>query len=252
MLNKSYISKSLFTTALVIMIFWSSLFFSWLVLSSVNFAYPWLYSALSIDETISIYGPQNRYKDDFHITSDEERFRLFGEIVIAIHQSGEGLHKIQYYHPQGYVLDNFLRTPEIVHLQDVAKLLDRLYLFSILLVLTSIILLFFGCSSRFIVDFSAKKNILISMVCVVILTSIVLLVGAEEIFYQWHTLVFPDDHQWFFYYQDSLMSTLMQAPNLFGAIAALLAIFSLIIFSIFLRLTEILLAQPLKNELPQK
>jgi len=42
-----------------------------------------------------------------------------------------------------------------------------------------------------------------------------LVIGVENLFYGLHTIVFPDDHQWFFYYEDSLMSTLMQAPNIF-------------------------------------
>jgi len=49
----------------------------------------------------------------------------------------------------------------------------------------------------------------------------VLLLGPVEVFYWLHTRIFPPDHQWFFWYEESLMSTLMQAPNLFGAIAVL-------------------------------
>jgi hypothetical protein len=46
-------------------------------------------------------------------------------------------------------------------------------------------------------------------------------VGPVQVFYVLHELVFPAGHEWFFYYQDSLMSMMMQAPNLFGPIAVL-------------------------------
>ena len=39
-----------------------------------------------------------------------------------------------------------------------------------------------------------------------------------------HEWVFPAEHQWFFYYQESLMTVLMKAPDLFGAIAILIAV----------------------------
>jgi hypothetical protein len=57
-----------------------------------------------------------------------------------------------------------------------------------------------------------------------------------------HVWVFPADHQWFFYYQDSLMSTLMKAPYLFGYIAvalvALATVFLALIFTLGARLTR--------------
>ena len=45
-----------------------------------------------------------------------------------------------------------------------------------------------------------------------------------------HEMVFPDDHQWFFYYQDSLMTTLMKAPDIFFAIGAVWAILASVIY----------------------
>jgi hypothetical protein len=44
-----------------------------------------------------------------------------------------------------------------------------------------------------------------------------------------HTVVFPADHQWFFYYKDSLMASLMKAPDIFAAIAAQLLVVALLI-----------------------
>ena len=48
----------------------------------------------------------------------------------------------------------------------------------------------------------------------------VIAVGAKQVFYTAHTLIFPAGHQWFFYYEESLMTMLMKAPDLFAAIAA--------------------------------
>jgi len=45
-----------------------------------------------------------------------------------------------------------------------------------------------------------------------------------------HVLIFPADHQWFFYYQDSLMSTLMKAPDLFAGIAVQIVLLALALY----------------------
>jgi len=50
--------------------------------------------------------------------------------------------------------------------------------------------------------------------------AVILAIGAKTVFYKLHTWIFPPGHQWFFYYQDSLMTTLMKAPVLFAGIAA--------------------------------
>jgi len=60
--------------------------------------------------------------------------------------------------------------------------------------------------------------------------------GFTDVFYYLHTLVFPDNHQWFFYYQESLMSSLMKAPDLFAGIAISLSVTAAIIYRIIYRL----------------
>ncbi|MFB0999964.1 MAG: hypothetical protein QMC13_06995, partial [Colwellia sp.] len=75
----------------------------------------------------------------------------------------------------------------------------------------------------------------------VIIPGIVLLLmfsifGFTEIFYYLHTVVFPDDHQWFFYYQESLMSSLMKAPDLFAGIGFSLITVACVIYLIIYRL----------------
>ncbi|MFT7095179.1 MAG: hypothetical protein ACJAV3_002995, partial [Alcanivorax sp.] len=44
--------------------------------------------------------------------------------------------------------------------------------------------------------------------------------------------LFPAENEWFFYWQDSLMSTLMKAPVLFGGIAAAIAIGALLLIPV--------------------
>jgi hypothetical protein len=59
---------------------------------------------------------------------------------------------------------------------------------------------------------------------------ILAVIGPKAVFTQLHIWVFPAEHKWFFYYQDSLMSTMMHAPILFGGIAAQWAAFASIVF----------------------
>ncbi len=62
-----------------------------------------------------------------------------------------------------------------------------------------------------------------------------LISGPEAVFYQFHIWLFPADHEWFFYWQDSLMSTLMKAPVLFGGIAVVLVGGTLVLTPLFYR-----------------
>jgi len=73
---------------------------------------------------------------------------------------------------------------------------------------------------------------LVSVLTMLIMITLVVFMvwGAKAIFYQLHIMIFPTDHQWFFYYQDSLMSTLMKAPDLFAGIAMQILGLSVVIF----------------------
>lgn len=66
------------------------------------------------------------------------------------------------------------------------------------------------------------------VLCISLFAVGVLLAGAKKFFYWLHTIVFPADHQWFFYYEESLMSTLMKAPALFAPISILLILLGLV------------------------
>lgn len=197
----------------------ASLFVSWQVLAGFDFAYPIWHDLLGIDETVSRYGPENRWRQDFEQTTPGERARLFAAIVDAIHANGRGLADLRYHDSEGRELGRLLRESEIVHLRDVARLVGWFEIAGI--VALALVMVFTGearwrhrplpPARRFLGGAAA----VLGMVGIAVLT-----VGPVTLFYALHEVVFPDDHQWFFWYEDSLMSTMMQAPNLFGAIAA--------------------------------
>ncbi len=68
-----------------------------------------------------------------------------------------------------------------------------------------------------------------------------MLIGPTKVFYWGHEVVFPENNQWFFYYEDSLMSTMMKAPALFGPIAGQLLFCTLILWMQFMFLSKRLL-----------
>lgn len=211
----------------------AALWVAWRALSMVDFLYPLLYDAIDVHGHIETFAPQNRYKADFGTTTREERLRLFGEIVDAIHASGEGLAEIRYRRPDGEVIDTLLRAPEVGHLQDVATLLDRIAPVGWLAVAwTAIHLLLirlFGWRVPPLMRLLGASLLVVSVG-----VAVVLLIGARRVFYWFHVWVFPPDHPWFFYYQDSLMSTMMKAPDLFGAIAAALLTAGLALYALLL------------------
>lgn len=193
---------------------------SWHLAAQMHFAYPIGYKLLGLEQHIAHYAPINRNKEDFEFTQPEDHWRLFAEICDSIQNQGRGLADIR------YTLQNgesrlLLHDREIIHLQDVANLVSQFYwtgiiCFSIWLV--CIALIYFKKPQ----PPSMKKVILVFMSAIALITFIILLIGSKKVFYWFHELVFPDGHQWFFYYQDSLMTTLMKAPDIFAFIAILL------------------------------
>jgi hypothetical protein len=102
-----------------------SLYLSWQALAAINFGYPLWYRLLNIEQTIETYGPQNPNRPNFESTDRAERERLFAAMVTAIHHHGEGLEALVYHDASGRPLGTFLTRAEIIHLQDVADLIDR-------------------------------------------------------------------------------------------------------------------------------
>ncbi len=207
----------------------SSVFVSWHALSKVNFLYNFWYENTQLESFIDHYAPLNRYKDQFENTDQVERVRLFAEIVASINKGGQGLGEISYRNPQGELIDSLLRQSEVEHLEYVANLISFLnYLgsTSIFLSLSCLgLLIFFKVASPVL-----KKTLGIYALIVFLLFLIVMVVGPLNVFVFLHELAFPKGHQWFFYYQDSLMTTLMMAPDLFAYFAAVWVGLSILFF----------------------
>ena len=206
---------------LVLLSFWLALFLAWQSLSWLSFGYPLIYDALDIGATIQQYAPLNLYKSDFALTDRAQHLQLFADIVTAINHSGQGLAQMVYYDRSGQVIDTLLRPAEVLHLQDVANLLDHLRTFSywVMLCLLGLIVWFKMRQQRLENIGATVLGVFASLIVIAVA---VIAYDAQAIFYALHTLVFPEGHQWFFYYQESLMTTLMKAPDIFAAIALLL------------------------------
>lgn len=193
---------------------------AWHLLAQIHFAYPIGYRILNLQDHIAEYAPLNRYKQGFEFTRPEDHWRLFGEISDAVQNSGEGLTEIRYTLSNGQSTE-LMHKAEIIHLQDVANLIDKFYITGILCGLLWVCLL--GAACWYKLNPPTLKRVFLGFASGLLLTgAIVLLIGAKNIFYWLHVQIFPENHQWFFYYQDSLMTTLMKAPDIFAFIALLL------------------------------
>lgn len=210
---------------------------SWIVLTPLNFGYQQLYSAINIDQHIATYAPKNIHKKDFQQTDEQERFRLFTDIVTAIHQQGEGLAGLAYHTPQGQRIDSLLTHDEVVHLEDVAILIDRMRFLLLVLSVIFVGLLIWMYRSRQTMP-SFRSILLSAIIALLAMTAIILLIGPHKVFYQLHIWAFPAEHKWFFFYEESLMSTMMKAPDLFAYIAILLVLLALPIFIVMMWLIQ--------------
>jgi hypothetical protein len=210
--------RSLLWAILLLSVLPASLLAGWQLLVSTDFLYPLWYDVIGIDRTIAEYGPKNRYRDHFELTTREERTRLFAAIVAGIHDDGQGLETLTYHDARGNPVAPLLRSPEITHLRDVARLVEWFYRIGLGAVLIWMLALAQLWRLRQppppLGRYFAGLGLLATM-----LTFGVIVVGPTRVFYTAHTLIFPAGHPWFFYYEESLMTMLMKAPDLFAAIA---------------------------------
>lgn len=202
---------------------------AWGLMAKCDFFYSVWHDVGGIKEGIEKYGPTNRYKQGFADTTRKQRLQVFHEITIAIHNNGEGLRDIYYQSPTSIGEQQLLREPEVIHLQDVAKLLGVL-MWLVLAVLILWPLMGYTYYRKFRC-LPALNHQLFGLGGLLMLLAIILIAfGPEAVFNTLHIWVFPSDHAWFFYYQDSLMSTMMLAPVLFAWIAAAWVVISIAIF----------------------
>lgn len=251
MMQPSFVVRRLIVhlqwTLFTLLAFVAALLLAWQLLASVNFLYPLWYDIIGIDQTIAVYGPRNRYRQQFEITTKAERVRLFSAIVQAIHRQGTGLDTLVYRDPEGRPVASFLTPPEITHLQDVARLVDGLLGIGWGALLALPVLL--GWLLKQQLPVPAVTQLLLRAALVLVGTGgVILLIGPVPVFYRLHTWLFPEGHAWFFYYEDSLMTLLMQAPVIFGYIALSLAVLSLLLFTGLLLLASRVYQRLLKSQ----
>ncbi len=192
-----------------------SILTSWFAISGLDYGFPFWYEFYNIGPHVDHFGPQNRYVSGLELLPASEHIRLFSEIVYSVHHHGVGLEDIRFiYQGENQAM---LRNAEVIHLQDVANLIDNLrnllYTSTAILVAGMPVLVWRRSNP------DVKIQGLLLSFLIGAISAWVFVVGAKEAFYQIHVWIFPPDHDWFFYYQDSLMSTLMKAPYLFGGIA---------------------------------
>jgi hypothetical protein len=195
-----------------------ALWLGWLLLASVSFLYPVAYDGLGIGTTLHTYVPQNRFgKQDYPVNDVAQHVQHFAAISHAIHVQGAGLAELAYHDAQGKVLGLLLTKDEVLHLQDVAHLVGAGMVVGAVMALLWLVWL--GLMARRGWHLPSVAELLGgSAVVLLSLGALLWVTGFQQVFYALHRWIFPADHAWFFYYQDSLMSSLMQAPNLFAVI----------------------------------
>ncbi len=205
-------------------------FSSWVFWSSQNFLYQVWYDHTELKEFIDYFAPQNELKPEFSQTDRDERVRLFNAILKSINSNGSGLDKISFHSPKGEKLGTLLTENEIIHLIDVSRIVSIFKMvswFSIILFFSCLTFLYFYKTSEIL---NIKKLVLFYILLFSFSFITILIIGPLEVFELLHEFVFPNGHQWFFYYQESLMTTLMMAPKLFMYFASLWIFSGLLLF----------------------
>jgi hypothetical protein len=199
-------------------------YLAWIALSAVDFLYPWLYTQLEISAHIERFGPENRYREGFELTTDAQRIALFGRIVEAINNDGRGLAALSYRPGDNAASIPLLRPPEIEHLRLVGAMVTDLRCAG----LVALVLFAATVGILAYTRVQPTRMLRVAGIAFGIGTAGTLVFASFDVtesgwFARLHDWAFPPDHQWFFYYQDSLMTTLMKAPDLFGPMAIALA-----------------------------
>ena len=196
-----------------------ALLLSWGAYARFDYGYPMWYRVLHIRQHIDHYAPLNRYhRLGLERLSPQRHEALFHQIVVAVDHDGKGLASITYPGPDDYPVP-LLRAPEVQHLVDVSHLIDKGRWLLLVLV---ILWLPLAWLVRRRPPGGWRGRALVAGIPLAAVLAWLAIAGPEAVFYQFHRWLFPPHHEWFFYWQDSLMTTLMKAPDLFGAIAAVL------------------------------
>lgn len=232
--------RVLTASALVVAVLFTSVWFSGLALRHLDYGYAVFYHLLDIEQTIEQFAPQNRFRDGFGKTDAAQHRALFRKIRMAIHDGGEGLEEIEYSLPDGRSV-RLLHEAEIIHLQSVARLFTGFDWIRWGLMLLLPLVLWSRCAAT--APLAPLRVVVPALLLVVAgITLLVFAFGPTRLFYLLHEWAFPPGEQWFFYYQDSLMTTLMQAPNIFGAITVAWAFAAVLLFILIYGMCRFLVA----------
>ena len=206
---------------------------SWQILSQVNFLYGSIYQHNKLEAHINEFAPLNRNnKESFARTTNEERIRVFNDIAYEINSGGEGLSKISYTYPGSEAPTIFLIDEEKDHLLDVANLVAKLK--PIGAAVATLLIIFYGVcwyykvsQYRYLWRPSGVISSLIKILSITaLLVGVTYVIGPQKTFYLLHEWAFSDKAQWYFYFEDSLMTTLMPEV-VFANIAVLLILITL-------------------------
>ena len=229
------------SSILAIAVFFICLVLSWHFLSKANFFFDTLYDMHQIESHIAEFAPQNRQnRINFELTSKNERIRIVGKILRTVNSKGVGLETIKYFNTDGVPVNLFLTLAEVEHLKDVSVLVHLMN--SIAFILMIIFIIIFSLAWRYKTTTPSLLMLTCSMVgFVIIATGCIIFIGPQIVFNELHEWVFADKSEWHFYYQDSLMTTLLKAPDTFATIAILMTAIALIFWLLIFCLTKKLL-----------
>jgi len=227
------LAKTLGNFGLTLALVVSCLYVSWQVLSQANFVYDQIYEHNNLEAHVNEFAPLNRNgKESFALTSKAERVRVFNDIALEINTGGSGLGSITYTPEGADASTTFLIEAERDHLQDVAILVSSLK--AIGAVIASLLIAFYGFCWYYKVSryqyFWRPSGIFVSLLEIAavaaLCVAITFALGPQQTFYLLHEWAFSDKEQWYFYFEDSLMTTLM--PEIvFANIATLIGLFTI-------------------------
>ena len=238
------LAKILGNFGLTIALLISCLYMSWQILSQANFLYDQIYDHNDLENHINEFAALNRNgKESFALTDKAERVQIFNDIAQEINTGGEGLAAISFVGIGETTSVPFLIGEERDHLQDVANLVTSLKPLGA--ILASALIAFYGFCWYYKVSryqyFWRPSGIVILLLQIAavaaLCVAITFALGPQQTFYLLHEWAFSDKAQWFFYFEDSLMTTLMPEV-VFGNIAALigiLTIFNWLVINFILR-----------------
>ncbi|GGA64149.1 hypothetical protein GCM10011369_01920 [Neiella marina] len=194
----------------------------------VQFGYPFWYEVIAIDAHIKRYAPLNKMKrKDFHLTVKHQHLALFEQINDAVHDQPDQLAEIRYTTNSGS--KPLLTDSEVTHLRDVHLLLRDFNVLWWLSTPVTFILLFLYWRSRLRLP-SVLMQRGIGLAAGLAFVVSYLVVGFDALYTEFHQRAFPVQHQWYFEYYESLMTTLLKAPDLFAIWALQIGGFALLTF----------------------